>query len=200
MSGKINEEDVFWEEYMRGIVLGIPDMTTAERNEIKELEQKILPEINEKKSTDLQSSYSDGTHKVFASVLNDVKLNIPAMLVGPTGSGKSTLLDQVAKKLNLAYYPMSVNGQTAEYHIVGYKNANGDYIRTAFRDAYEKGGLFSFEEIDAGNPNVLVTERSIRDPNIFRHSDRHPTMVERYARNIRIGIYVAVKVRFFHIL
>jgi len=180
MSEKINKEGDFWEDYMRGIILGIPNMTTVERNEIKELEQKILPEISKEKGVGDLKSHSDGTHKVFASVLNDVKLNIPAMLVGPAGSGKSTLLDQVAKELNLTYYPMSVNGQTAEYHIVGYKNANGDYIGTAFRDAYEKGGLFSFEEIDAGNPNVLTVINNALSQNFYLFPDKIVQKNERF--------------------
>ena len=171
MSEITNEKDSFMEEFLRAFALGIPHMTEVEKNEIKELEQKILPESNEK-STDLKSTNPDGTHKVFTSVLNDVKLNIPAMLVGPAGGGKSTLLYQVAKKLNLQYYPMSVNGQTAEYHIIGYKNANGDYIGTAFRDAYEKGGLFSFEEIDAGNPNVLTVINNALSQDFYLFPDK----------------------------
>ena len=140
-------------EMMSCFLRGVPYMTQEYKEKVERLRQQILPDSDEKST---QLSHPGGTHKVFSSVLNDVKLNIPAMLVGPAGSGKSTLLYQIAKELKLQYYPMSVNGQTAEYHIIGYKNANGDYIGTAFRDAYEKGGLFSFEEIDAGNPNVLT--------------------------------------------
>lgn len=96
------------------------------------------------------------THQEYKNILKDIKCGIAPMLVGPAGGGKSTILQQAAQTLNLPYYPMSVNGQTSEYSIVGYKNANGEYIRTAFREAFENGGLFSFEEIDAGNPNVLT--------------------------------------------
>ena len=171
MAEQTNEKGDLIEEYLREIALGMPHITTTEKKEIEALKQKILPQADEK-STDLKVSHPDGTHKVFASVLNDVKLNIPAMLVGPAGSGKSTLLDQVAKKLNLQYYPMSVNGQTAEYHIIGYKNANGEYIRTAFRNAYERGGLFSFEEIDAGNPNVLTVINNALSQDFYLFPDK----------------------------
>lgn len=155
-------------EMVENLLRGLPFMTQEYKIKVEKLKQQILPAPNEE-SADLQPL---GTHKVFSSVLNDVKLNIPAMLVGPAGGGKSTLLYQVAEKLNLQYYPMSVNGQTAEYHIIGYKNANGDYIGTAFREAYEKGGLFSFEEIDAGNPNVLTVINNALSQDFYLFPDK----------------------------
>lgn len=111
------------------------------------------------------------THEMFDCVLKDVKQKISPMLVGPAGSGKSTVLQQVADALHLKYYPLSVNGQTSEYQIIGYKNANGDYVRSAFREAYENGGLFSFEEIDAGNPNVLTVMNNALSQDFYLFPD-----------------------------
>ena len=146
--------------------LGIQNITPSEFQEIDKLTQTILTKHDQK------SSHHDGMHQKFAEVLKDVKLGIPDMLVGPTGSGKSTLLKQVAEKLELEYYPMSVNGQTAEYQIIGYKDAIGRYKRTAFREAYEKGGLFSFEEIDAGNPNVLTVINNALSDDFYIFPDK----------------------------
>lgn len=111
-------------------------------------------------------------HQMFDCIFNDIKQNISPMLIGPAGSGKSTVLQQCADAMMLEYYPLSVNGQTSEYQIVGYKNANGDYIRSAFRDAYEYGGLFSFEEIDAGNPNVLTVMNNALSQDFYLFPDR----------------------------
>ena len=95
-------------------------------------------------------------HQKFEEVLTDIKCGNSPMLIGPAGSGKSTLLEQVACELQLPFYAMSVNEQTSEYNITGYNNAGGQYVGTSFRDAFEFGGIFSFEEIDAANPNVFT--------------------------------------------
>ena len=172
MSGESNnnDADTIVEEFSKEVELGIYNWSPQEKNTIWKIMQEVFPGSNEEGSTVEQ--LPNDTHKVFKSVLNDVRLNIPAMLVGPAGSGKSTLLDQIAKKLNLQYYPMSVNGQTSEYHIIGYKNANGDYVRTDFRNAYEYGGLFSFEEIDAGNPNVLTVINNALSQDFYLFPDK----------------------------
>lgn len=113
----------------------------------------------------------DKKHEMFDGVFKDIKQNISPMLVGPAGSGKSTVLQQIADTMNLKYYPLSVNGQTSEYQIIGYKNANGEYIRSAFREAFENGGLFSFEEIDAGNPNVLTVMNNALSQDFYLFPD-----------------------------
>ena len=113
----------------------------------------------------------DKKHKMFDGVFKDIQQNISPMLVGPAGSGKSTVLQQIADTMNLKYYPLSVNGQTSEYQIIGYKNANGEYIRSAFREAFENGGLFSFEEIDAGNPNVLTVMNNALSQDFYLFPD-----------------------------
>ena len=156
------------QQFVEEMDLGIHNITQYEYQELNSLRQTILT----KESPALQSSHPDGMHQKFTDVLKDVKSGIPVMLVGPAGSGKSTLLNQVAKELNLQFYPMSVNGQTSEYQIIGYNDANGNYVRTAFRDAYEKGGLFSFEEIDAGNPNVLTVINNALSQDFYLFPDK----------------------------
>lgn len=111
-------------------------------------------------------------HEKFQEVLTDIKCGNSPMLIGPAGSGKSTLLEQVACELQLPYYAMSVNEQTSEYNIIGYNNANGQYVGTAFRDAFEFGGIFSFEEIDAANPNVFTVINNAMSQGNYLFPDR----------------------------
>lgn len=111
-------------------------------------------------------------HQKFDEVLTDIKCGNSPMLIGPAGSGKSTLLEQVACELSLPYYAMSVNEQTSEYNIIGYNNASGQYVGTSFRDAFEFGGIFSFEEIDAANPNVFTVINNAMSQGNYLFPDR----------------------------
>lgn len=111
-------------------------------------------------------------HQKFDEVLTDIKCGNSPMLIGPAGSGKSTLLEQIACELQLPYYAMSVNEQTSEYNIIGYNNASGQYVGTSFRDAFEFGGVFSFEEIDAANPNVFTVINNAMSQGNYLFPDR----------------------------
>jgi SpoVK/Ycf46/Vps4 family AAA+-type ATPase len=78
------------------------------------------------------------------------------MLVGPAGTGKSHAAEQVAEAMGMDFYAMSVGAQTSKSDIIGYMDAMQNYVRTVFRNAYEHGGVFLLDEIDAGNSNVLI--------------------------------------------
>lgn len=43
------------------------------------------------------------------------------------------------------------------FELVGFVNAKGDYVTTQFYEAFTKGGLFFFDEVDASSPEALVT-------------------------------------------
>lgn len=80
----------------------------------------------------------------------------PVLLVGMAGTGKTHAAEQVAEALGLKHYTMSVGAQTSKSDIIGYMHASGGYVPTIFRKAYEEGGVFLMDEIDAGNANVLI--------------------------------------------
>lgn len=78
------------------------------------------------------------------------------MLVGPAGSGKSTLADQVAVALGFERARISSAVSRAS-QLLGYVNpATGNVVRTPFREAFEHGGVFLFDEIDASVPDELM--------------------------------------------
>ena len=116
-------------------------------------------------------------HKMFDPVLQIASLGINQMLVGPAGSGKTTLAAQVAQALNLEFY--FTGALQTKYDIIGFIDGNGIYHRTAFRNAYENGGVFLWDEIDSSDARAMVAFNSalendsadFPDGNVKRHPD-----------------------------
>lgn len=94
------------------------------------------------------------SHKALPDVLLMVAAGASPFLVGPAGSGKTTLAEQVATCLNRPFYMAS--RVTSEYKLVGFTDANGHVVRTQFREAYEHGGVFLFDEVDASDADALT--------------------------------------------
>lgn len=99
----------------------------------------------------------DNQHKEFGKLLKMISAGINPLMVGPAGSGKTTAAEKVAEALGRPFYSKSVGGQSTEYQFFGYMDANGKYVRTLFREAYEHGGIFLLDELDCGNANVLTS-------------------------------------------
>jgi len=100
------------------------------------------------------------SHEMTESVLKYIGARVPLLLVGPAGSGKTHIAIQCAKLLGLDSYSISVNEQTSKSDFLGYVDANSNLVKTNFRRAYEDGGVFIIDEIDAGNPNILTVVNS----------------------------------------
>lgn len=100
-------------------------------------------------------------HPQLASVLRRIVRRRHVYLAGPAGSGKTYLATQAAQAAGLAYY--STGAVSSPYALLGYKDATGTYQTTAFRTAYEHGGLFLFDEMDASDPAALLTVNQARD-------------------------------------
>jgi cobaltochelatase CobS len=93
-------------------------------------------------------------HHMFATILQAVSANIPVMLVGPAGAGKTTMCHQISEATELAFY--HTGAVTSRYELSGYNDAHGNYQGTSFREAYENGGLFLFDEVDGSDPAALL--------------------------------------------
>ena len=97
--------------------------------------------------------------KVHHMALNDVIINLKArehtLMVGPAGTGKSMIAKQAADVLKLAYFELSLTAGMTATAITGYMTASGEYVNTLFRQAFENGGVFHFDEFDNGHPNTI---------------------------------------------
>ncbi|NVN96671.1 AAA family ATPase [Candidatus Nomurabacteria bacterium] len=80
------------------------------------------------------------------------KLNV--YVVGPAGAGKTHAAIQCAKALDV---PFHFTGAVAsEFKLTGFIDAQGRIVSTEFRKAFENGGLFLFDEIDASFPQAVL--------------------------------------------
>jgi hypothetical protein len=95
-------------------------------------------------------------HDQLQEITTVLGTGVPVFLVGPAGSGKTLAAEMASRLLDLKFFCMSVGSQTTMSHLFGYCTATGEYVSTAFRKAYEGGGLFLLDEYDAGNANVSV--------------------------------------------
>ena len=81
------------------------------------------------------------------------RLNV--WLVGPAASGKTTAAAEVAKALGLKFWS---NGALAsKYELLGFADANGRTHRTPFREGWEFGGVFLWDEIDGSDNNAVLS-------------------------------------------
>lgn len=94
-------------------------------------------------------------HKSIGYMIRLLLARVPMYLVGPKGTGKTKLAEQLAGILGLewGFTPFTSGASytwvTGTYTIDGYKTR-------PFVEAYEKGGVYLCDEIDAGNSNMLL--------------------------------------------
>jgi cobaltochelatase CobS len=123
-------------------------------------------------------------HKQLINLVTIVAQKLPTIIVGPAGTGKTHAGEQAATALGINFYAMSVGAQTSKSDIIGYMSANGTYVPTLFRKAYEEGGLFMMDEIDAGNANVLIQINAALSNNYCAFPDK---MVKRSEDFVFVG-------------
>ena len=98
----------------------------------------------------------NGAHKDFAPVLKRVGAGLTVWLHGEAGTGKTTLAIQIAKALELTFRGVSVTAQMTAAQFFGYTTANGDVVRTDWREVWEHGGVFLFDEASSAQPNLAA--------------------------------------------
>jgi len=102
-------------------------------------------------------------HEKHEEVLALVNAEQPVLLTGERGTGKTTLVQNVAKSLEIPFYSLSMTRQTTLSHILGFMNVNGIYVPSQLRKAVESGGIFLLDEIDASDPNVILSLNTIEN-------------------------------------
>jgi midasin (ATPase involved in ribosome maturation) len=136
-----------------------PQAATIDEAQVLRIVNEVLskqePKIIEVRSEKGNVKIEGFVHNQFQNILNVANERLHIWLTGTAGAGKTQVCEQVSKALNLPFYSLSVCAQTTESKLLGYNDANGNFVSTIFFEAYKNGGIFLLDEIDNGNANVL---------------------------------------------
>lgn len=121
-------------------------------------------------------------HHMFERLLRAATSRVNGMvpgifLQGEASSGKTTGARMLAETLKQKWH---FNGAISFPHeMLGFIDGAGKYHTTPFRDAYEKGGVYTFDEVDrsdpvallAVNPHLAGDVATFPDKQVKRHPD-----------------------------
>lgn len=118
-------------------------------------------------------------HKKTPAIIKALAAGVNIYLHGPAGSGKTTVARKAAEAFGLQFYFAAK--VESEYQLIGFTDAKGDAVRTPFREAYEHGGVFLFDEMDGSSPAAVVALNAalangicpFPDRIVTRHKDFH---------------------------
>ena len=147
-------------------------------------------------SPDADKDAKDGTvsakvqSKYFKRILDLARCGMNVMMVGPTGCGKTYISREVANALGREFGMVSCSEGMSESHLIGWLLPIGEqnamqYVPSGFVEAYENGGVYLIDEIDAADPNTLVYTNAALAGEYFdvvqrfknRRIKRHPNFV-----------------------
>lgn len=165
----------------------------APRSKPPEPEPEPAPDAFQPEPEPVSEPTTSDRHAVFDRVLSLVKARRNTLLIGPSGCGKTHLAAQVAEAAELAFGSLSCTAGISEGHLRGRLLPTGEsgrfeYTRSHFVGAYEEGGLFLLDEVDACDPNVLLSLNTAIDNGYMSLPERtHNPRATRHANFILIA-------------
>lgn len=158
----------------------IVEQVMKEMDKRKPVETRIIIAKDEKdKGKELKGS----KHKMFMHLLKASRCRGAnghvhgIMLQGEASSGKTTGAKMLAEALGIKWH---FNGAISFPHeMLGFIDGAGKYHRTPFREAYEHGGVYTFDEVDRSDPVALLAVNphlangvaTFPDGQVKRHKD-----------------------------
>lgn len=162
----------------------IPTIDKRIEAKTKDFAKSHTPQVREIeiKRVDLPALNIGKQHRLFETLLKMVQTGLNVWIAGPAGSGKTTAAKNVAKALEKKFH---YTGAVSDpFALLGFTDANGKTTRPAFREAFEHGGVFLFDEIDASDPNALAALHAAIENGVCAFPD---TVVDRHADFILIA-------------
>lgn len=153
---------------------------------------KPRPEPRNESRQDDSEAKGPGMHAKFPTLLAYMKAGIGSpypvqpFMYGPAGSGKTFAARAAAKELGMDFRTESCSLGGTEVDFFGFIGAN-DYNRTAFRDVWEHGGVFLFDEMDAASPYVLTKINAALAAGIGETIEFPDASVPRHPNTILVG-------------
>lgn len=153
---------------IRGEVARIDEVQSGirsgDRQLLKDVVREILqedvipnPETGQKVPRTVNFATGGGVEHAHMPLLEAAsEAGIPTWLHGEAGSGKSTAAERIAKWKGIEFRSVSLCPTTSKSDLLGYRDAQGQYNSTAFREVYANGGVFLFDEIDNAHPSSLA--------------------------------------------
>lgn len=133
----------------------------AER--IEELEKTRPPRVIEIIQPDKKKVTVKGhVHEIFEQLMFHLQAGDHVLIVGPKGCGKTEIAKHVANSLKLPFGTQNLSGGITEGKLFGrvvpdINTGKNVYHPTEFIKLFEEtGGVFLLDELDNGDPNVLV--------------------------------------------
>lgn len=128
-------------------------------------------------------------HEKLPLLLKMAAARVNLLITGPTGSGKTHAAETVAKALDLPFY---YNGAIdTEYKLKGFIDAGGKLISPAFRKAWQNGGVYCFDEVDASLPPAVLSFNGALSNHLCDFPDgmveRHPNCIILATANTWLG-------------
>lgn len=126
-------------------------------------------------------------HPAFEEVMDNVVAGNNVLLVGPAGCGKTTLGRSVAKAWrNTDFHRLPYTAGASEAWIIGRllptgENGRFEYHVSRVLEIHTKGGVVLHDEMDAGDPNMLLINNGLTDDGDFINpltNQHHPKHVD----------------------
>jgi len=131
----------------------LSDEIEAIKKDIEELKARRPLELIVKLGKS-EPQYLGKQHVQLPTLLQILATKLNVYLVGPAGAGKTYAAIQCAKALKVEFY--FTGAVASEFKLTGFIDAQGRIVSTEFRKAFENGGLFLFDEIDASYPQAVL--------------------------------------------
>lgn len=161
LRNQVNEYRRLAEEAARKVLEADARVKAAKEQADATKSQERVVQVQLKSGTKVVKNTKGLFHEKFEKLLKLAEARMNIFIYGPTGCGKSHVCAQLAEALNLSFSFVSCTAGMSEGILGGRllpvgKSGTFEYVISEFIKAYETGGVFLLDEIDAADPNVLL--------------------------------------------